>query len=157
MNETTTNQSSLDRPLPPEEITRRRFLEKVCLGLGGLCAAVLGIPLVGFVVTPIFRKTRGKWISVGKITDFEIGTTINVTITDPSPLPWAGITAKTALWLRRVRRRPIRRFFSELHPYGLSCSLARRCRPVYVPLSRRRILQRWDSRGWPAAKAVDSL
>jgi menaquinol-cytochrome c reductase iron-sulfur subunit len=102
VNETTSNHSSLDRALSPEEITRRHFLEKVCLGLGGLCAAVLGIPLVGFIVAPIFRKARGKWISVGKITDFEIGTTVNVTVTDPSPLPWAGITAKTALWLRRV-------------------------------------------------------
>jgi quinol---cytochrome c reductase iron-sulfur subunit, bacillus type len=102
VNEKATDHSSLDRPLTPEEITRRRFLEKVCFGLGGLCAAILGIPLVGFVVAPIFRKTQGKWISVGKITDFEIGTTVNVTITDPSSLPWAGITAKTALWLRRV-------------------------------------------------------
>jgi menaquinol-cytochrome c reductase iron-sulfur subunit len=102
VNETTTNHSSLDQPLSPEEITRRRFLEKVCLGLSGLCAAILGIPLIGFIVTPIFRKARGKWISVGKISDFKVGTTVNVTITDPSPLPWAGITAKTALWLRRL-------------------------------------------------------
>jgi menaquinol-cytochrome c reductase iron-sulfur subunit len=103
VNEITTDHSLPERRnLSGEEITRRRFLEKVCLGLGGLCAAILGIPLVGFVVTPIFRRTRGKWISVGKITDFEIGITVNVTITDPSPLPWAGITAKTALWVRRV-------------------------------------------------------
>jgi quinol---cytochrome c reductase iron-sulfur subunit, bacillus type len=102
VNEPTTNHSSLDQPLSPEEITRRRFLEKVCFGLSGLCAAVLGIPLVGFIVAPIFGKARGKWISIGKITDFKVGTTVNVTITDPSPLAWAGITAKTALWLRRV-------------------------------------------------------
>src|SRR5262249_35590240 len=51
---------------------------------------------------PIFRKTTGKWISVGNIIDYEIGKTVSVTITDPSSLPWAGITAKTALWLRRV-------------------------------------------------------
>lgn len=102
VNEITTNHSSLDQPVTPEEITRRRFLEKVCLSLASVCAAILGIPLVGFIVAPIFRRTGGKWISIGKITDFEIGTTVNVTITDPSPLPWAGITAKTALWLRRV-------------------------------------------------------
>jgi menaquinol-cytochrome c reductase iron-sulfur subunit len=102
VNEPTTSHSSLDQPLSPEEITRRRFLEKVCLGLAGCCAAILGIPLVGFIITPIFRKAKGKWIAVGKISDFKIGTTVNVTITDPSPLPWAGITAKTALWLRRL-------------------------------------------------------
>src|SRR4029450_11346222 len=50
----------------------------------------------------IFRKSTGKWISLGKITDFEVGKTVSVSISDPSSLPWAGITAKSALWLRRV-------------------------------------------------------
>jgi menaquinol-cytochrome c reductase iron-sulfur subunit len=36
------------------------------------------------------------------MTDFEIGKTVTVTVTDPSSLPWAGITAKSALWVRRV-------------------------------------------------------
>jgi menaquinol-cytochrome c reductase iron-sulfur subunit len=102
VNQITANHSLPERLLTPDEITRRRFLEKLCIGLGGLCAAILGIPLVGFVVAPIFRKTTGKWVSVGKISDFEIGKTVKVSIIDPSPLPWAGITAKSALWLRRV-------------------------------------------------------
>ena len=33
---------------------------------------------------------------------YEVGKTVSVAITDPSSLPWAGITAKSALWLRRV-------------------------------------------------------
>jgi menaquinol-cytochrome c reductase iron-sulfur subunit len=103
VNEITTNHPSPEpRKLSGEEITRRRFLEKLCIGLSGVCAAILGIPVVGFVVAPIFRKTTGKWISVGNISDYEIGKTVSVTITDPSSLPWAGITAKSALWLRRV-------------------------------------------------------
>jgi quinol---cytochrome c reductase iron-sulfur subunit, bacillus type len=102
VNQVTTDHPLPERPLMPEQITRRRFLEKLCIGLSAVCAAILGIPLVGFVVAPIFRKTTGKWISVGKITDFEIGKTVSVTVTDPSPLPWAGITAKSALWLRRI-------------------------------------------------------
>ena len=103
MNEVTGNHPTPEsRNLSGEEITRRRFLEKLCIGLSGVCAAILGIPLVGFVVAPIFRKTTGKWISVGNITDYEVGKTVSVTINDPSSLPWAGITAKNALWLRRV-------------------------------------------------------
>jgi menaquinol-cytochrome c reductase iron-sulfur subunit len=77
VNEVTTDHSLPQRPLTPEEITRRRFLEKLCIGLSGVCAAILGIPLVGFVVAPIFRKTTGKWISVGNITDYEIGKTVS--------------------------------------------------------------------------------
>lgn len=80
---------------------RRRFFSKLSLGLGGLCAAILGVPLVGFVLAPLFRKLPDKWIDVGKPSDFEIGKTVTVPFPDPSPLPWAGITAKGAAWLRR--------------------------------------------------------
>ena len=115
MNEVTADHPVSEGPLTPEEITRRRFLEKVCVGLASLCAGILGIPLVGFVVAPIFRKTSGRWVSIGKITDFQIGNTVKVDITDPSPLPWAGITAKSALWLRRVTE-------SEFIAFSVNCT-----------------------------------
>lgn len=87
---------------PPAEMTRRRFVEKLSFTLAGVCAAVLGIPLVGFVVAPLFRKAPDDWLTLGKVSDFEIGKTVSVTLNDPSSLPWAGISAKTAAWLRRV-------------------------------------------------------
>jgi menaquinol-cytochrome c reductase iron-sulfur subunit len=90
-----------ERPLTPEELTRRRFFSRLSITLGGVCAAILGVPLLGFVLTPIFEKARESWVPVGKIDDFEIGKTVNVPFPDPSPLPWAGITAKGAAWLRR--------------------------------------------------------
>jgi menaquinol-cytochrome c reductase iron-sulfur subunit len=39
---------------------------------------------------------------VGRVASFQIGQTVKVDFSDPSPLPWSGITAKTAAWLRRV-------------------------------------------------------
>ena len=86
----------------PAEISRRKFFEALCFGIGGLCAAILGLPLVGFVLAPLFRKTPETWISVGKVADFEKGKTVNVVIQDPSPLAWAGITSKSGAWLRRT-------------------------------------------------------
>src|SRR5579862_716128 len=86
----------------PEVMSRRGFFEKLSIVLGGVCAAVLGVPLVGFIVAPLFRKTPETWLPVGKVNDFQIGQTVTVTFEDPSPLPWAGITAKTAAWLRRA-------------------------------------------------------
>jgi menaquinol-cytochrome c reductase iron-sulfur subunit len=38
---------------------------------------------------------------VGKVHDFKAGTTVNVAFQDSSPLPWSGVTAQTAAWLRR--------------------------------------------------------
>jgi menaquinol-cytochrome c reductase iron-sulfur subunit len=100
------NSVSHQQPRPaatPEETTRRRFFAKLSAVLGGLCAAILGVPLAGFVMAPLFRKLPDAWIPVGKVDDFGIGKTIQVPFPDPSPLPWAGITAKSAAWLRRER------------------------------------------------------
>lgn len=62
---------------------------------------IMAVPIVGFVVAPLFRKVPDKWIPVGNVDDFKVGTTVDVPISDPSPLPWAGITSKSAAWLRR--------------------------------------------------------
>jgi menaquinol-cytochrome c reductase iron-sulfur subunit len=84
-----------------EEISRRRFFEKLSISLAGFCFAIVGIPLVGFIIAPLFRKPPGKWITLGKVNDFEVGKTVTVPVIDSSSLPWAGITAKNAIWLRR--------------------------------------------------------
>ena len=57
--------------------------------------------MVGFVIAPLFGRAKQSWVPVGTIEDFKIGQTVNVSLPDPSPLPWAGITAKGAAWLRR--------------------------------------------------------
>jgi menaquinol-cytochrome c reductase iron-sulfur subunit len=101
MNEMNHNPPPPGRAPSPTELTRRGFFAKLSLGLGGLCAVILGAPLVGFIVAPLFRKPKETWIPVGKTGDFAIGRTINVPFPDSSPLPWAGITAKSAAWLRR--------------------------------------------------------
>ena len=82
-------------------VTRRGFVEWLSVGLGALCAAIVGLPVVGFIVAPLFSRKPEQWISLGKTDNFKVGQTVNVSFNDPSPLPWAGITAKTAAWLRR--------------------------------------------------------
>ena len=101
MNEDTNNGRAPCPQPTPEEISRRSFVSRLSIACGGLCAMILGVPLVGFVVAPLFRKAPDSWIPVGSVDDFEIGKTVDVPIADPSPLPWAGITAKSAAWLRR--------------------------------------------------------
>jgi menaquinol-cytochrome c reductase iron-sulfur subunit len=85
----------------PEVLSRRRFLEKLSIALGSFCAAVVGLPLIGFVIAPLFRKVPEQWVTLGKVDDFQIGKTVTVPVVDSSSLPWAGITAKNAIWLRR--------------------------------------------------------
>src|SRR4026207_668752 len=101
MNTSLTESPSAPPTETPEEISRRRFFEKLSIGLVGLCTAIVGVPLIGFIVAPFFRKVPEKWVTLGKPDDFQIGKTVAVTVTDPSSPPWAGGTAKSGGWLRR--------------------------------------------------------
>jgi menaquinol-cytochrome c reductase iron-sulfur subunit len=102
MDTSLTESSSAPLTDTPEEISRRRFFEKLSIALVGLCTAIVGLPLIGFIVAPLFRKVPEKWVKIGKLDDFQIGKTVAVTVIDPSPLPWPVVTAKSGVWLRRV-------------------------------------------------------
>jgi len=102
MNTSLTESSTAPSTETPKEISRRRFFEKLSIGLIGLCSAIVGVPLVGFILAPFFRKVPEKWVTIGKPNDYQIGKTVAVTVIDPSSLPWAGVTAKSGVWLRRV-------------------------------------------------------
>lgn len=102
-----------------DDIGRRRFLNRLCLGLGGVCAAILGLPVIGFVVGPIFRHAEPAWRPVGKVDRFKVGETVSVTFDDPSPLPWAGVTARAAAWLRRNSEEDFTAF--SVHCTHLGC------------------------------------
>jgi menaquinol-cytochrome c reductase iron-sulfur subunit len=107
--------SSVEAGRRPEDTTRRRFLEKLSVLLGVVAASLVGAPIVGFVFEPLFRKTAFAWRRVGMKDDFTIGSTVEVVFEDASPTEWAGVTAKTAAWLRRVGE-------NEFIAFSLNCT-----------------------------------
>ena len=80
---------------------RRRFLGRLSIALSGLIATATTVPVIGFLLSPLTRKSPRVWRPVGPVDAFAVGRTVNVTFEDASPLPWAGVTAHTAAWLRR--------------------------------------------------------
>lgn len=84
-----------------DELSRRRFLTGLTVGLGALGTAVVAVPVVGFVLGPLLRKKPEVWRAVGAVESFKLGDTVEVRYDDPSPLPWAGVTAQSGAWLRR--------------------------------------------------------
>ena len=85
-----------------ELISRRRFLSRVSLALSGLAAAVVSVPIIAYLLSPLLQQPAPQWRDVGAVDSFQVGQTVEVAYDDPSPLPWAGQTARTALWLRRA-------------------------------------------------------
>ncbi|HUR09179.1 MAG TPA: hypothetical protein VM347_42030, partial [Nonomuraea sp.] len=88
-------------PAPPTPTPRRRFLGRLSLALSGVIAAAATVPVVGFLLSPLTRRAPRVWRSVGRADTVTVGETVNVVFEDASPLPWAGVTARTAAWLRR--------------------------------------------------------
>ncbi len=88
-------------PPPPELLQRRRFLSRVSVALSAAMAAVVGIPVVGFLIAPLTKHGPREWRAVGRVDAFKNGETVSVTFEDASPLPWSGVSARTAAYVRR--------------------------------------------------------
>jgi menaquinol-cytochrome c reductase iron-sulfur subunit len=88
-------------PAGAKLVQRRRFLSRLSIALSGAIAAVLGVPVVGFLLSPLTRKPPREWRPVGPVNAFKVGDIASVYFEDASPLPWAGVTARAAAWLRR--------------------------------------------------------
>jgi len=84
-----------------DDITRRRFLNLVCAGLGVFSAAIVGLPVLGFLLEPLLAPRKYTWRRVGRIGDFNVGDTVIVKMQDADPAPWAGKIAWTAAYLQR--------------------------------------------------------
>lgn len=96
-----TSEKTNEENLSSEEISRRRFLNRFSVGLAIFGAAIVGLPVVSFILEPIFGRRHYVWRKVGRIEDFKIGSTVEVKMQDADPEPWAGKIAWTAAWLQR--------------------------------------------------------
>ena len=77
------------------------LLNVFSIGMGVLAAAVVSVPILSYLLSPLIKPAKNVWRTVGTLDSFQIGKTVQVSIQDPSPLAWAGQTAQTAAWVRR--------------------------------------------------------
>jgi menaquinol-cytochrome c reductase iron-sulfur subunit len=96
-------------------LSRRAFLNRITLILSGLIGLVLSVPILAYLLTPLIRRDPRVWLNVGAPDSFRVGETVQVEIEDPSPLAWAGQTAKTAVWLRRTGQ-------SDFTAFAVNCT-----------------------------------
>jgi menaquinol-cytochrome c reductase iron-sulfur subunit len=87
----------------PEDATRRTWLFKVGVGLNALAGALVGVPILGYVLSGVLgKKTDSAWISLGAITDFPEGATRLAKYVNPFKQNWDGQTADIPCWVRRI-------------------------------------------------------
>ena len=95
------NETTPDETNKSEDESRRNFMMNVSLGLGGLAAAAVAVPVVAALMAPITEAKPEEWRNVGTPDDFPPGTTKLVKFENANPEAWAGRTAHTAAWVRR--------------------------------------------------------
>ena len=72
MSNNTANASPPDRPENADQISRRKFLVRLSVGLGALAAAIVSVPIVAYLLEPWLRLPTQVWRAVGAVDDFRL-------------------------------------------------------------------------------------
>jgi menaquinol-cytochrome c reductase iron-sulfur subunit len=91
----------MTHPSTPIQPERRTFLHWLTYTAGAVAAAVLSVPLIGFLFGAL-RKRREEWLPLGPVTDYPEGQTRLVTFDNPLKQPWDGMTAHTGVFVRNL-------------------------------------------------------
>jgi len=88
------------------EISRRDVFARIGLLLNGLAVAVLAVPVVGYLVSPILGGDRGqykRWIKLGELDEFPEGQTRLAKFDNPIRGVADGETDQIPCWVRRIQ------------------------------------------------------
>jgi menaquinol-cytochrome c reductase iron-sulfur subunit len=84
---------------PGESMTRRRAFTVASQAIGGVAAAAVALPAIGFAIAPIFHRGKERWEAVGQVDDFTADTYKQVVFT---LVPGIGEAGKTTAYVRRA-------------------------------------------------------
>lgn len=86
----------------PLQQVRRRIMAWGSIAVVGYISTLVGVPVIGFIVAPLFRAPKYQWRPVGSVNSFDIGSTVLVKYENSGALSWGGPIEQTAAWLRRT-------------------------------------------------------
>ncbi|HJZ72045.1 MAG TPA: Rieske (2Fe-2S) protein [Vicinamibacterales bacterium] len=84
-------------------VSRRKMMLRLGAGMTAAGAALMGVPILGFVLSAFTRPTHAQeWVSIGPIEQFPAEQTRLVVYQNPATRPWDGDTAHVPCWVRRI-------------------------------------------------------
>jgi menaquinol-cytochrome c reductase iron-sulfur subunit len=89
----------------PDNLSRRAMLMKLAVLSNGIVAAILAVPIIRYVLSPLTRSRKvgnENWLALGSLDQFPAGQTRLATFRNPDTAPWDGKTADSACWVRRI-------------------------------------------------------
>jgi menaquinol-cytochrome c reductase iron-sulfur subunit len=91
--------------MPSNETSRRTLLVKLGLLFNGVVGAILAVPIVRYLLSPVIRgRKRGyeSWLPLGGLEQFPVSQTRLATYRNPGVNSWDGQTADIPCWVRNV-------------------------------------------------------
>src|ERR1700742_2833788 len=86
----------------PRVAGRRKFLFKLSIAINAAIGLLIATPVIRFLLGPLRAKgAYDSWIPLGKVADYEAGTTILAFFRNPTTNPWDGETGNVACYVRR--------------------------------------------------------
>lgn len=82
-------------------LTRRGFFARTIWGLGGLMAAVVLGPLVGFAVSPALKRGATAWTEIGKLSQVPDGVPTRLEYTAQVVDGWVTEAKRSSAWVVR--------------------------------------------------------
>ncbi|HVE15963.1 MAG TPA: Rieske (2Fe-2S) protein [Chthoniobacterales bacterium] len=83
--------------------SRRDFLLAFGVGLNALAGALIGIPVLGYVLSTFAKKYDLQRIPLGPISNFPEGTTTLATYKNPYSRKWDGDMDDIPCWVRHIK------------------------------------------------------
>jgi menaquinol-cytochrome c reductase iron-sulfur subunit len=89
----------------PDNLSRRAMLMKLGILFNGIAAAILAVPIVRYLLSPITRLRKAgvkAWLGLGALEQYPAGETRLATFRNPDVQPSDGKTAESVCWVRRI-------------------------------------------------------
>jgi Rieske Fe-S protein len=80
---------------------RRGALGWISALLATLGAAAAGVPVIGYLLGPLFRPISDAWVDLGALDEFPVDQTRLVDLLNPLRRPWDGDAGRLAVYVRR--------------------------------------------------------
>lgn len=91
-----------DAPKPRFKPSRRDFLLAFGVGLNAIAGAMVGIPILGYVLSTFAKKYDLRRIELGPISKFPVGTTTLASYKNPYTVSWNGAMEDIPCWVRHI-------------------------------------------------------
>jgi len=78
--------------------SRRKFFQWVTGAAAAVVAAGLAIPLIGYVISPSFKRREQVWVEIGSLADLTVGAPKQLDYVTTIKDGWMETTAHKAVW-----------------------------------------------------------